>query len=245
LGADALKQWKPCDDGSDVGGGLWGSIDALALSGSSLYVGGTFNNAGGVPSIRIAHWKAANLPRLKLYDTWVPVGTNAINARVVVTVCPLPAEPINIEYSTSNDTATAGVHYAPVSGVLSFSNSGPSQQEITVPVFGSPHFFSPEKKFTVRLSTTNALVHSGFVTNCYIYSSLPRPSISIDNVSLSEGDASTTPFNFTVSLSAPFADSLNVPLQFQNDTAIAGIDYLATPTNIVIPGGTSPTTSVI
>ncbi len=236
MGAEKLRQWAPCDGISYVGGSPYGTIYALGVSGSNLYVGGRFDDAAGMPSTNIAHWKAANLPRLAIFGSSVSVGINETNARVVVSLCPAPDEPITIEYISSNGTATAGIHYAAVSGVLSFSNSGPAQQTVTVPVFGSPLYF-PVKNCTLRLSTTNALVSSDLTGYCYIRSTLPQPTISIDDVSFSEGNAGATPFNFTVSITAAVADPLNVWLQFQDVTAIANIDYLATPTNIVIPSG--------
>ena len=49
---------------SDVGGGVAGtgnfSVSALAPMGSSLYVAGSFTNAGGLVVNRIAKWGGAN-----------------------------------------------------------------------------------------------------------------------------------------------------------------------------------------
>lgn len=51
--------------------------------------------------------------------------------------------------------------------------------------------------------------------------------LGIDNVELTEGNAGTTPFVFTVSLSAPSAGPVTVDFSTRNGTAQAGSDYIA------------------
>lgn len=52
--------------------------------------------------------------------------------------------------------------------------------------------------------------------------------IDINNVELAEGNAGTTPFVFTVSLSASSAAPVTVDFSTRNGTALAGSDYIAT-----------------
>ncbi|HVR95257.1 MAG TPA: Calx-beta domain-containing protein [Thermoanaerobaculia bacterium] len=54
------------------------------------------------------------------------------------------------------------------------------------------------------------------------------PLLGIDNVELPEGNAGTTPFVFTVSLSASSASPVTVNFSTRNGTAEAGSDYIAT-----------------
>lgn len=55
----------------------------------------------------------------------------------------------------------------------------------------------------------------------------PPPAISINNASVTEGNAGTVDMMFTVSLSAPATDAMSVNWATANGTAIAGQDYVA------------------
>jgi CSLREA domain-containing protein len=54
------------------------------------------------------------------------------------------------------------------------------------------------------------------------------PALSINNVTLGEGNGGSTPFVFTVTLSAPSATTVTVNFATANGTAVAGSDYVAT-----------------
>src|SRR4029079_12447881 len=55
----------------------------------------------------------------------------------------------------------------------------------------------------------------------------PLPSLSIDDVSASEGISGTTTFTFTVSLSAPASANVTFDIATEDNTATAGSDYVA------------------
>lgn len=57
---------------SPLGGGIDGSVAALAVSGDDLYAAGSFDSAGGVPARNIARWNGSE---------WSPVG-GGVNASV-------------------------------------------------------------------------------------------------------------------------------------------------------------------
>ena len=73
----------------------------------------------------------------------------------------------------------------------------------------------------------------------------PLPKLSIDDVSILEGDVGNSSATFTVQLSAPSATTVTVNYGIADNTAIAGSDYIAT-NNILTfnPGETSQTISV-
>jgi len=71
------------------------------------------------------------------------------------------------------------------------------------------------------------------------------PTLSIDNVSLNEGNSGTTAFNFTANLSAVSSQTVSVNFSTANGTAVAGQDYAAASgTVIFVPGETSKNITV-
>lgn len=71
------------------------------------------------------------------------------------------------------------------------------------------------------------------------------PTVSMANVSLPEGDTGTTPFVFTVSLSATSASDITFAYATADGTAIAGTDYTATSGNGTITAGSTTTTITV
>jgi hypothetical protein len=61
--------------------------------------------------------------------------------------------------------------------------------------------------------------------------------LGIDNIELPEGNAGTTPFVFTVSLSAPSAAPVTVHFSTQDGSALAGSDYIATSGDLTFAPG--------
>src|SRR4029079_14365422 len=72
-----------------------------------------------------------------------------------------------------------------------------------------------------------------------------EPQISISDVSTKEGSSGTTPFTFTVSLSAAYDQAVTVNYLTTNGSASAGVDYTAASGQLVFaPGQTSQTIAV-
>jgi CSLREA domain-containing protein len=73
----------------------------------------------------------------------------------------------------------------------------------------------------------------------------PVPTLSINNVSANEGNSGTTPFVFTVTLSAASASAVTVAFATADGTATAGSDYTATSGTLTFnPGVTTQTITV-
>ena len=71
----------------------------------------------------------------------------------------------------------------------------------------------------------------------------PPPTVSIGNVSVSEGHSGTTAFNFAVSLSSVSGNPVTVQYGTANGTATAASDYQASSGMLTIPAG-SPSATV-
>jgi uncharacterized repeat protein (TIGR01451 family)/CSLREA domain-containing protein len=72
-----------------------------------------------------------------------------------------------------------------------------------------------------------------------------QPALSIAPVSQNEGNSGTTPFNFTVTLSATSNQPVSVNYATSDGTAIAGSDYTATSGTLTIPASSTSGTITV
>ena len=106
---------------------------------------------------------------------------------------------VTVRFATANDTAAAGIDYLATNGIITFS-PGQTNKTILVPVI-SDLLHEPPETFQVNLSNpTNATLPNphALVT---IFDNDPLPGLSINDVTVSEGNSGTTNAVFTVSLS--------------------------------------------
>jgi subtilisin-like proprotein convertase family protein len=139
---------------------------------------------------------------------------------------------------------TTGGDFAPTSGTLTFT-PGQTSKTITVPLNGDTTVEANET-FTVNLSNPSPglvitdATGAGTITDD---DGVPLPNLSINDVSLTEGNSGTSNMTFTVSLSAISASTVTVSAVTSAGTATAGTDYTTTgPSTITFsPGQTSKT----
>src|SRR5207247_960173 len=119
-------------------------------------------------------------------------------------------------------TATAGLDYVAASGTLTF-NPGETTQTISVTVLGD-RLDEKDETFYVRLSNpTGALRFTGQQAVGTIVDNDPSPQITISDVTMKEGKTNTiTYFTFTVSLSAPTNNRVDVEFDTADGTATTG-----------------------
>ncbi|MEZ5844293.1 MAG: Calx-beta domain-containing protein [Hyphomicrobiaceae bacterium] len=134
----------------------------------------------------------------------------------------------NVNYATANGTATAGSDYVATSGTLAFGQNI-NTQTVSVTINGDTTF-EPNETFFVNLSGgTNGITISdsqaqGTITND---DAEPVGSISIADVSITEGDAGTKVATFTVTRSGGTA-AFAVNYATANHSAVSTSDYVAT-----------------
>ncbi len=131
---------------------------------------------------------------------------------VVSLVAPLGV-PLTVDYATANGTATeADLDYVPTSGTLIF-DPGEIEKTISVEVLSDTQI-EPDEWFYVDLSNPDP---NEPVTKSRSVGTILNDDteISIDDVTLAEGDYGKTAFNFTVGLAAP----VHVPVTVQVNTA--------------------------
>ena len=147
----------------------------------------------------------------------------------------------SVTFATSDATATAGSDYTETSGILTFG-PGETIKSFTVPVIEDT---LDENSETVNLTLSNP---TGFTLGGRIFSQLTindndlPPTISIDDVTVGEGDTGFIDAQFTLRLSAPSGRQLSVRFITPpgTGTATAGSDYQNVTSQIVFnPGETT------
>jgi hypothetical protein len=133
--------------------------------------------------------------------------------------------PITVNYATIDDTATAGADYVAASGSVTIN---PDQVQATVPlqILGDT-LAEPHEQFIFRVSSpTNATL--GDITDGIIkILDDDPPIVSIQDLTVAEGNLATKTVNVTVKLSQSDTKTVTVNYATVDGTAIAGSDYVA------------------
>jgi len=144
---------------------------------------------------------------------------------------------VSVGYTTADGTASAPSDYTALSGTQSFL-PGETVRTISVAVQGDL-VHEINESFTVSLGNpVGATIGDGSATGL-ILDDDPLDA-SIDDVSRVEGDAGTTAYEFTVSLSTPSQVAASVSWAVGDVSASMGVDYLpGSGTLIFAPGQTT------
>ena len=207
---------------------LTNPTNATLLDGTGV---GTITDDDGAPAINISDVTLAE----------GNAGTTSFTFDV--TLAPASGQTVTVDFTTTGLTATSGIDFQPASGTLTF-NPGVTSLPVNVLVNGDV-VDEPNETFTVTLANpTNAAIadDTGLGT---ITDDDAAPAITISDVTLAEGDAGTTNFQFTVTLTPSSGQSVTVDYATQDATANAGTDYTATAGTLTfVPGDTSETITV-
>ncbi len=162
-----------------------------------------------------------------------------------VTLSAPSGKPVTVAYATTDGTAAAA-DYTATTGTASFA-PGETTATVTVPVLNDA-LDEANETFSLALATpTNATIGVGTATGT-ITDDDNAPDLSIDSVSVVEGNAGTTPMTFTASLSAPSGLPVTATFATADGTAtVASGDYVAASGTVTIPAGslTAPITVTV
>ena len=188
----------------------------------------------------------AALPTLSINDVTVAEGNSGTTtASFTVTLSAASTSTVTASYATANGTATAGSDYVAQTGTLSFT-AGQTSKTISVTVNGDTTV-EPNETFIVNLSSPSGATLAdaqgqGTITND---DTAALPTLSINDVTVAEGNSGTTTASFTVTLSAASTSTVTASYATADGTATAGSDYVArTGTLTFTAGQTSRTISV-
>ncbi len=174
------------------------------------------------------------------------VAEDAGNAVITVTRSGGTAGEARINFATSNGTAVASQDYTAASGTLIFAE-GVTTQTFNVPITDDG-LAGPDKTINLTLSAPGGSGSLGTPATAVltINDNEGVPSLSIDDVSVTEGDSGTTPLVFTVTLSVASSQTVTVNYATADGTAEAGSDYQAISSTLLsfAPGETSKTITV-
>ena len=136
-----------------------------------------------------------------------------------------------LDYATADVTATAGSDYLAANGTATFTAGGALTQTVSVTINGDT---TPEANETFQLNLSNLVNTSGTasITDAQGIGTINNddatpPSITINDVSIVEGNAGTSIATFTVTRTGG-TDAFSVDFATANGTATAGSDYVAT-----------------
>jgi hypothetical protein len=165
-------------------------------------------------------------PDLSIANARVTEGNSgAAIASFAVTLSAASGREITVDYTTADGTAVAGSDYTPTSGTLTFG-AGETSTSVDVPATGDT-LYEGNQTFTVSLSSpSNAGIADADAVGT-ITDDDPKPSFSIDDVSVVEGNAGTATATFTASMSNPSAAGASVQWATSDGSALAGSDYEA------------------
>ena len=187
---------------------------------------------------------ATSPPGISINDSVVAEGNSGTTSAIfTVTLSAVSSSTVTVNFATADGTATAGSDYEARTGTLTFA-PGETSKTITVTVYGDTTFESNETFFVNLSSATNASItdNQGAGT---INNDDSAPALSINDVTINEGNSGTTNATFTVTLSAGSAFAVTVKYDTANGTATSSSDYQSgTGTLTFAPGETSKTISV-
>jgi Ca2+-binding RTX toxin-like protein len=134
------------------------------------------------------------------------------------------ASTVTVDWATDDGTATSPGDYAADSGTVTFV-AGDVSEDVVVDVNGDT-IDEANETFTVDLSNpVGATIADG--QGIGTITDDDTATISIDDVSVPEGDSGTTPATFTVSLSTESASTVTVDWATADETATEPGDYVA------------------
>ncbi|MDX6574111.1 MAG: large repetitive protein, partial [Blastocatellia bacterium] len=166
---------------------------------------------------------------IAISDVTVTEGdTGTVSANFTISLVAASAAIVTVDYATANGTAIEPSDYKAIPATQLVFNPGETSKLITVLVNGDT-LDEPDETFLVNLSNaTNASILDNQGQGTINDNDVP-PTLTINDVSLNEGNTGSTTFHFIVSLSAPaLTGGVTFDIATQDGTATtAGSDYSA------------------
>jgi hypothetical protein len=166
---------------------------------------------------------AQQSPSITVRDVLVVEGNlGTTQATFVVALSGPASQTVSCSFATANGTAIAGSDYVATSGALSFA-PGETEKPVVVLVNGDTVDETQETLFLDISNVQNATVGSSRGTGFIVDDD--GPTISINDVSVTEGNSGTKAAAFTLTLSGPSVEPIAIRVITTPGTATASSDY--------------------
>lgn len=178
-------------------------------------------------------------PSVSINDVTLTEGdSGTANATFTITLSKASSQTISINAIPSNGSARAPGDYTS-GGIRLVYDPGELSHTFSVPVNGDLLNEITETFFVILSSPVNCSIGRGRGVGT-ILDNDPVPSITIDNVSIGEGNTGQRVASFRLKLSAPSGQLVKATFSTADGTATAGNDYVAVaPTQIAFTTGNS------
>jgi large repetitive protein len=200
----------------------------------------------GSPASATATILNDDLPTLSINDVTVTEGNSGtVNAVFTVSLsAPAGSGGVSFDIATANGTATAGTDYVAQTLTAQTIAAGSSSYSFTVAVNGDVLNEAGETFFVNIANVTGATVADGQGLGT-ITNDDPFPDLSINDVTVTEGNSGTVNAVFTVSLSAASGQTVSVNYATADGIATQPGDYSSTTGTLTFtPGTTTQTVTV-
>ena len=175
-------------------------------------------------------------PSLKINDVSVIEGNSgSTNATFIITLSAASGQAVSVNFATANSTALAGNDYETQSGTLLFA-PGEKTKTIAIAVTGDTLDEANETYFVKLSAATNASIADNSGTGT-ITDNDAAPTLSINDVTIVEGNSGAITATFTVTLSAASGQTVTVNYATANNSAVASSDYTTTSGTLTFAAG--------
>jgi hypothetical protein len=175
------------------------------------------------------------VPSITISNETVAEGDSGLTQVIfTVTLSEVSTDVITVDYSTRGGSATAGIDYVSISGTLTF-NPGETTQTIAVDVYGDTDVELREDFFVDLTNPTNAIIDFPFGVGEIISEDVPE--VTIQDVSIIEGNSGYKALYFTFVLSDQHSENVSIVYSTEDGSAKSGSDYQGVSGSLVIPAG--------
>jgi large repetitive protein len=192
----------------------------------------------GAPASALGTIVDDDQPALSINDVSLNEGNTGTTSFVFTVSLSGPAGPggVSFDIATANGTALAGSDYAAASRTGQVIPAGSSSATFTVLVIGDM-LNELDETFLVNVSNVTGATVADAQGVGTILNDDPAPSLSINDVSVTEGNTGTVNATLTVTLSAASGQTVVVNYATADGTAIAPTDYVSASGTLTFPPG--------